>query len=112
MNATHGLPQKTVMRITGVLAHFPEVERAVLFGSRAKATYEPGSDSDLALVGTALNWRTVGKIYDALDDLLLPHRFSLILLDGGTDTEVAAHIRRGGITLHQRAHTGEALLGK
>jgi predicted nucleotidyltransferase len=80
------------------------VDEAVLFGSRAKGTYKPGSDIDLSLIGAALDWRTVGKIYDALDDLLLPYRFSLILFDRNTDPDVAAHIARVGIPLFQREH--------
>ena len=65
-----GLSEKTVEQISGVLARFRGVEGALLFGSRAKGTYRHGSDIDLALVGASLDWRTVGKIYDALDDLL------------------------------------------
>ena len=110
MNPRHGLTEKTVARIAGVLVGFPNVEKALLFGSRAKATHKRGSDIDLALVGTALDWRTVGKIYDALDDLLLPHRFSLIVYDGKTDPDVAAHISRVGIPLFQREHDADELV--
>ena len=110
MNPHHGLPPKTVAQITGVLAHFPEVEKAVLFGSRAKGTHKPGSDIDLSLVGESLDWRAVGKIYDTLDELLLPYRFSLILFDLNTDPDVAAHIRRVGIPLFQREHTDGELV--
>ena len=102
MNGRHGLPEKTVAEITGVLARFPQVEQAILFGSRAKATGKPGSDIDLALVGGALHWRTVAKIEDALDDLLLPYQFSLIIFDGSTDPEVAAHIQRVGLSFFKR----------
>jgi len=110
MNLRHGLSQGAVDRITRVLARFPDVEQAILFGSRAKATHKPGSDIDLALVGAGLDWRIVGKIDDALDDLLLPHRFSLIVYDGTTDPEVAAHIQRVGIPLFQRERVDEDLL--
>ena len=110
MNLRHGLSQNVVDRITRVLARFPDVEQAILFGSRAKATHKPGSDIDLALVGAGLDWRIVGKIYDALDDLLLPHRFSLIVYDETTDPEVAAHIQRVGIPLFQRERVDEDLL--
>ena len=110
MNPRHGLTEKTLEQIARVLARFPEVERAVLFGSRAKATHKRGSDVDLALVGAALDWRTVGKIYDALDDLLLAYRFSLIVYDGNTNPEVAAHIMRVGIPLFQREHSAGELL--
>jgi predicted nucleotidyltransferase len=85
----HGLPQKTVAQITGSLARFPEVEKAILFGSRAKGTHKRGSDIDLALVGSQLDWRTVGRIEDALDDLLLPYQFSLIILGESIDPDVA-----------------------
>jgi uncharacterized protein len=97
VSPAHGLPPRTVERIRAVLARFPEVDQAVLFGSRAKGTAKPGSDIDLSLRGDALDWRTVGRIHEALDDLLLPYRFSLIVLDHDLDPEVAAHVARVGI---------------
>ena len=103
MSATHGLNARTIARIISVLARFPEVEKAVLFGSRAKGTHRPGSDIDLALVGTDLSWRKLGQIDNALDDLLLPYRFSLIEFGGKTDPEMAAHIRRVGKTFYERS---------
>lgn len=98
----HGLTEGTIRQITDVLKHFPQVEKATLFGSRAKGTYRPGSDIDLALVGASLDWVVIGQIYDALDDLYLPYRFSLIQFDGNTDPEVSAHILRVGIVLFER----------
>src|SRR5437867_226328 len=70
-----------------------------------RALYRNGSDIDLALVGAALDWRTVGKINDALDDLLLPYRFSLVVYDENTGSEVAAHIDRVGTPLFERHHS-------
>ena len=102
MITTHGLSATTVAKIAGVLAQFPEVERAVLFGSRAKGTWHRGSDIDLALAGSDLDWRTLGRIEDLLDDLLLPYGFSLIEYGERTDPEVAAHIRRAGKTFYER----------
>jgi predicted nucleotidyltransferase len=110
MKPCHGLTAKTITRVTGVLERYPAVEKAVLFGSRAKSTHKPGSDIDLALVGPALDWRTVGRIYDALDDLLLPYRFSVIIYGPNTDPEVAAHIKRVGLLLLDREHMGKELL--
>jgi predicted nucleotidyltransferase len=104
------VPAKAVEQISRVLAHFPEVREAVLFGSRAKGTFKAGSDIDLSLVGEALDWRTVGRIYDTLDDLLLPYRFSLIHLDRNTDPDVAAHIARVGIPLFRREHADGELV--
>ncbi len=102
MTLHHGLSAPTVEKIVTVLARFPEVERAVLFGSRAKGVHKRGSDNDLALVGEQLDWRMIGRIYDALDDLLLPFRFSLVPYGAATDPDVAGHIARVGITLFER----------
>lgn len=101
----HGLSRPTVERIQEVLTHHPEVERAVLFGSRAKGTARPGSDIDLALYGEGLDWRVLGRIEDELDDLLLPYTFSLMHHDIQTDAEVAAHIARVGLPFYQRGKT-------
>lgn len=106
MNAKHGLNEKTIKDIISALARFPEVERAVLFGSRAKGTHRTGSDIDLALTGDALNTRLVGRIEDALDELLLPYQFSLVILSQKTDPDVAAHIDRVGIILFQKERVG------
>lgn len=109
MNPLYGLSQNTLVQITNVLASFPEVERAVLFGSRAKGTHKRGSDIDLSLSGDALDWRTVGRLYDALDDLMLPYRFSLIQHDANTDADVAAHIARVGVVLFERTSAVEPM---
>ncbi|MBC7368115.1 MAG: nucleotidyltransferase domain-containing protein [Undibacterium sp.] len=102
MIPSHGISESTIAAINGVLARFPGLELAVLFGSRAQAIHKPGSDIDLALSGSGLDWRTVGRVYDALDDLLLPYRFSLIVHDRSTDAEVAAHIARVGVPIFER----------
>jgi len=102
MTMNHGLTSKTLAQISGVLFAFSHVEKALLFGSRAKGTHKPGSDIDLALMGANLDWETRAQISGALDDLPVPYRFSLILLNERTDPEVAAHIRRVGIPLFER----------
>lgn len=102
MISTHGLSEQTIAQITGVLTGFPDVERAVLFGSRAKGTHKRGSDIDLALAGNNLDWQTLGRISSALYDLPTQYRFSLVVLGEKLDRDVAAHIGRVGIPLFER----------
>lgn len=92
----HGLSASTLAEIARVLSAFPGVERAILFGSRAKGTQRPGSDIDLALVGPALDWRVLGRIEDAFDASNQPYRFSLLHRNAETPAEVGAHIARVG----------------
>lgn len=110
MTADYGLSQTVIDGITTVLSHFPNIDKAILFGSRAKGTHKSGSDIDLAVEGSHLDWKAVGKLYDALDDLFLPYRFSIIVHDQNTDPEVEAHIQRVGIVLFQRIRVDDRAL--
>lgn len=73
-----GLPETTIANIQAVLAQYPQIEQAILYGSRAKGTYKPGSDIDLTLVGgEEVTLDVLSLVMDALDDLLLPYTFDL-----------------------------------
>jgi predicted nucleotidyltransferase len=53
MTLRFGLKETTIQKICGVLYHYPQVEKAILYGSRAKGNYKNGSDIDLTLRGGA-----------------------------------------------------------
>ncbi len=60
MSVNHGLTDGTVAQIRDALARFPEVEKAILYGSRAKGNYKPGSDIDLTLLGADVTQKILG----------------------------------------------------
>ncbi|OIO54510.1 MAG: hypothetical protein COX57_12845 [Alphaproteobacteria bacterium CG_4_10_14_0_2_um_filter_63_37] len=101
----HGLSDATVHKIRDVLALFPEVEQAVLYGSRAKGNYKPGSDIDLTLLGPNLNSDLLAKIADALDDLLLPYTIDLSSFAALDHAGLRTHIERVGVVFY-RAQNG------
>ena len=43
-----GLPQDTIDLLRNYFSHIPEIDKVVIYGSRAKETYEKGSDIDFA----------------------------------------------------------------
>ncbi|MBI4793678.1 MAG: nucleotidyltransferase domain-containing protein, partial [Deltaproteobacteria bacterium] len=73
----YGLSDAIIARICAVFARFPAIEKAVLYGSRAKGNYKPGSDIDLTIYGENLTTSQLGDITDELDDLLLPYMIDL-----------------------------------
>jgi predicted nucleotidyltransferase len=99
----HGLTTTTVERLQSVLAHYPEVEKAVLYGSRAKGTYRPGSDIDLTLCGGELNHTLLTRIDNELDDLLLPYQIDLSLMSSLSHPALLDHIRRVGVVLYEKS---------
>jgi uncharacterized protein len=83
------------------------VEKAILYGSRAKGSYKNGSDIDLTLhVGADLTLTVIYRILDDLDELLLPYTIDLSIFNDIGDPEVIEHIQRVGVTFYQ---TGEAI---
>ncbi len=106
MMSRFGLPETTTQKICGVLAHYPQVDKAIIYGSRAKGNYKHGSDIDLTLRGEAdLNLRILYQIIDELDDLLLPYTIDLSLYNHIADPDVIAHIQRIGVTFYEKGET-------
>lgn len=102
----YGLPPAVVPKISAVLARFPQVDSATLYGSRAKGSYKSGSDIDLTLHGGAdLTLNVVYRILNNLDDLLLPYTIDLSIFHDIGDPDVVAHIRRVGVLFYQKAET-------
>lgn len=98
----HGLEEGTLTEIHRVLAQYPAVERAVLYGSRAKGGHRPGSDVDLALAGRELDRSTVSRVADDFEDGPLPYRFDLSILEETQSAALLDHISRVGLVFYQR----------
>jgi len=98
-----GLPDVTVDRLHGVLARQPQVEKAILYGSRAKGNFRNGSDIDLTLYGGSdLDMPVLYRILEEIDDLLLPYQVDLSLFHDIDDPELIAHIQRVGLPFYEK----------
>ncbi len=101
-----GLTTRTVEKISGVFARHPGVEKAVLYGSRAKGNYKNGSDIDLTISGHGLVHRDLLKIMGELDDLLLPYTIDLSIFSDITHADLIEHIQRVGVVFYEKAPVG------
>jgi len=100
----YGLPQSAVEKICAVLSHYSQVEKAILYGSRAKGNFKNGSDIDLTLRGGAdLSLNVIYKILDDLDELLLPYTIDLSIFNDIGDPDVIEHIQRVGVTFYDKS---------
>lgn len=91
-----GLSEEDVQSICRALGLFPKVSEAILYGSRAKGNYRPGSDIDLTLKGNELSHQDLLNIELALDDLLLPYKIDLSLHRQIDNPQLIEHIDRVG----------------
>lgn len=99
----YGLPLSTIARIQTVFAHYRQVSQVILYGSRAKGNFRPGSDIDLTVKGDGLTYDDLGHLELELDDLLLPYKIDLSLYDMLDHADLLAHITRVGVVFYDQA---------
>ena len=99
-----GLKENIIQEIQNVFSAFPEVDEAVLYGSRAKGNYKLGSDIDLTLKGDTLNLSVLNKISLRLDDLLLPYTFDLSVYRYIDNIDLIEHINRVGVSFYKKSN--------
>lgn len=88
--------------IDRIFSQYPHVEEAVVFGSRAKGNYKPGSDIDLAIKGPNLTIEDLCSLAGAFEESLLPFFVDLISYSSITNPDLKAHIDRVGITIYKQ----------
>lgn len=98
----YGLSEITIKKICGIFARFPEIEKVILYGSRARGNFKTGSDIDLTLCGPAITPDLRAKVASALDDLLLPYTIDLSVFDTLNHTELREHIQRVGVVFYEQ----------
>jgi predicted nucleotidyltransferase len=101
MNETerYGIPEADLEKLIYVLQKNPKIETAVLFGSRAKGNFEPGSDIDIALKGNNLNLKDILNAKIEIEKLYLPWKTDLIIYQRIKEDALIEHIKRMGIKL-------------
>lgn len=97
-----GLEQEDLQKIQAIFSSFPEVEKAILYGSRAKGNYRPGSDIDLVLIGKKLNLTISNNIELQIDDLLLPYLFDISIFHHILNPDLIDHINRFGQVFYEK----------
>jgi len=98
----YGLSDHTLQKIRGVFSHYPQVEKAILYGSRATGTYRNGSDIDLTLYGNALTHSVLSRIDTELDDLLLPYTIDLSIFHQIDNPTMIEQIQRIGVNFYKK----------
>ncbi len=98
--ARYGIGEEVWRQLREVLAHFPHIEKAVLFGSRTKGTSKPFSDVDIALVGKGATLDDILGLRNEVEDLLLPYEFDFCLYGRLQNSEFRSHIDRCGVEVY------------
>jgi len=92
----YGLKSNIIEKINNVFAKYLQIEKVVLYGSRAKGNYKTGSDIDLTVIGNNITLTLLHKIENELDELLLPYTIDISILSHIKNEKLIEHINRIG----------------
>jgi predicted nucleotidyltransferase len=96
-----GLRENDVRLIIDTFLHFAEVKGAILFGSRAKGNYSPGSDVDICIKGKNISPQICTHIRFLLnEELPIPFFFDIIHYEKIVNEKLKEHVDRVGIRLY------------
>ena len=94
-SAIPGIPAEAQLKLLGLLATQPQLQKVWLFGSRAMGRYQQGSDIDLCLEAPLLSHSDRLRLMAAVDDMLLPWRVD-VALRHELPAYLEAHVQRVG----------------
>ncbi len=97
-----GLSDNTCVTVRNILKQHLAIEKAVIYGSRAKGNYKNGSDIDLTLFGDGLDLKVVSAVAGALDDSSIPYTVDLSMFEKIDNTALREHITRVGKVFYER----------
>lgn len=96
-----GLTNEEMQKLVVVLSTQPNIEKAIVYGSRAKGTNREFSDVDMTLMGKNLSHSDLNQVALKIDDLLLPYEFDLSLYSSLTNENLLEHIKRVGKVIYE-----------
>jgi predicted nucleotidyltransferase len=99
-----GLKEFDLEYIIKKISEFSEIEKAVIFGSRAKGNYKPGSDIDIAIMGEKINFDVLSKLHSILEDEgPLPYLFDIVDYTHLEHEDLKSHIDRVGKVIYVKS---------
>jgi len=97
----YGLSRTSVQQIQQLFSRFSQIDTVILYGSRAKGNYRPGSDIDLTLkTQKQEDLHLLTDVMNALDDLNLPYGFDISLFQHIKNDSLIEHINRVGVEFY------------
>ena len=99
----YGLIERDLGYILKAIRNFKEIERVILFGSRAMGNFKKGSDVDLAIVGEEITSKVIYELDDLLNEVYpLPYFFDIIQYEEINNQHLLEHINTVGKVLYQK----------
>ena len=98
-----GLSDTVIKELQDIFRRHVNIEKVLIFGSRSKGNYRPGSDIDLAVVGKNIDYSQLLEILCEIDELELLYSIDLLDYQKKVGTPLGDHIDRVGQVFYEAA---------
>ena len=98
----YGMTDDELELLCSLFARQREIERVILYGSRARGTHKPFSDVDITLLGVGLTRSHLSRLMADIDESSLPYFFDISLFAKLTNPDLIEQIEHTGVVLYQR----------
>lgn len=103
MHEEYGLLSSDMKQLTESFKKYQQIEKVILFGSRALGNYKKGSDIDLAIFGTKADFETTNRLSGLLNEKLpIPYFIDVLNFNSIENTELKQHILNEGKIIYQK----------
>jgi predicted nucleotidyltransferase len=97
-----GLNSKQITDINNIFAKYQQVDKVILYGSRALGTYTKRSDIDLVVLGENIDRAIIINMKYDLEELNTPYFIDLQDYKSINNKNLIEHIIRVGIDFYKR----------
>ncbi len=98
-----GLSTEDLNYIILVLKQISQIEKAVMFGSRAQGNYKKGSDVDISISGEKINFDIVANLHSKLEEQSpMPYFFDIVDYTHLQHPKLKQHIDEVGKIFYRR----------
>lgn len=97
-----GLDQHIIDTLIAVFEQHSKVDKALVFGSRAKGNYRPDSDIDIAIKGQDLNTDDIIAMSVEFEESGIAYKIDLINYDTIKEPDLKNHIDRVSIEMYSK----------
>ncbi|MBR6867150.1 MAG: nucleotidyltransferase domain-containing protein [Prevotella sp.] len=98
-----GLSDTVIKELQDVFRRHANIRKVLIFGSRSKGNYRAGSDIDLAVIGSDVDYSLLLDILCEIDDLDLLYSVDLLDYQQKKGTPLGDHIDRVGQVFYEAA---------
>ena len=96
-----GLYPNSYKEILSIFQNHENIEKVIIYGSRAKGNYKEGSDIDFTLIGN-LNYDEIIKLKHEFEDSNIPYLIDISIYNDLQSKSLKEHIDRVGQIFYTR----------